>query len=504
MAVDAYGTKERAWAGDSWTSAPRITGITVSSDLAWKQKLRILDKPRESDSSHNGPSKLQRLREKLERAMGEDHRETKGGKAMCERPQESLAAGLIPRQEAQRADKAHGSYLTVPPNLPANSPRFLSFSDHTSPQEKKVGRRCNIRPEPSSGLTGSGLVSNDGFGYGRFEGDVLHKISRQERGSVFRDTAGRYLTSTPPLREERAGVYDQTFYTPPQEDPLRHITPHDELFKHVTGSSSSSVYSRRSEVREVTPSYREASSLDEPRRENVSSSFDHKENSHHPQELFHQAPTLSMYRDEHVNRAEHHRMAASNRPPENSTLMAGSSPGRQDARSRLDHSRMSNVDGFSLLQQMEKDNALFIKNPSFENDREFWTYQPIRDSRPEPELSIDRAFDRRWRERPHPVKNLLEEPALRAQNMVQRFRSGNRMQTDAGAPALGFGSDNLKPNYYVSPRDSAPELGGGRSRGVFGAQQPAWLQSTTSISRQQLGNYPHRPLPSHLSPEFIY
>mmetsp|Transcript_23793 Transcript_23793/g.77540 ORF Transcript_23793/g.77540 Transcript_23793/m.77540 type:complete len:83 (+) Transcript_23793:1451-1699(+) len=75
------------------------------------------------------------------------------------------------------------------------------------------------------------------------------------------------------------------------------------------------------------------------------------------------------------------------------------------------------------------------------------------------------------------------------------------MQTDAGAPALGFGSDNLKPNYYVSPRDSAPELGGGRSRGVFGAQQPAWLQSTTSISRQQLGNYPHRPLPSHLSPE---
>jgi len=487
MAVDAFGTKERAWAGESWTSAPRITGITVSSDLAWKQRLRILDKPRDGATSNHEPSRLQMLKAKLERAMGDDqYRDTRSGKAMCDRPQESLTSGLIPKQEVQRTDRTHGSSFSSPP-MPSNSPRFLSFSNHSSPQEKKVGKRCDIRPDPSSGLTGSGLVSNDGFGYGRFEGDVLHKGARQDRGSVFRDVAGRYLASTPPLSEERVSVHEQSLHTPPRDEP----------FKHPTGSPGSSTYSKRSELREFTPSYREFASYEEAKRESAAASLlEYKEASLHRQESSQQPPNLSLYRDQHANRSEQP-MVGNNRLAENTIAKSDIFPSRQDLRSRLDEGIMRNMDRLSLLQQMEKDNALFIKNPSFEHDRDFWSYQPH--NRQESDTGVDRAADRRWRERSHPVKNLLEEPALRAQNMVQRFRSGNRMHSEAIGAATSFGSDAMRSAFYVSPRESL-ELGGGRFRGAAGAQQqPIWLQS--SLPSQQQGNNPHRPLPSHLSPE---
>eukprot|EP00960_Hanusia_phi_P030440 748626-Hanusia_phi.AAC.3 len=505
MAVDAFGTKERAWAGESWTSAPRITGITVSSDLAWKQRLRILDKPRDGATSNHEPSRLQMLKAKLERAMGDDqYRDTRSGKAMCDRPQESLTSGLIPKQEVQRTDRTHGSSFSSPP-MPSNSPRFLSFSNHSSPQEKKVGKRCDIRPDPSSGLTGSGLVSNDGFGYGRFEGDVLHKGARQDRGSVFRDVAGRYLASTPPLSEERVSVHEQSLHTPPRDEP----------FKHPTGSPGSSTYSKRSELREFTPSYREFASYEEAKRESAAASLlEYKEASLHRQESSQQPPNLSLYRDQHANRSEQP-MVGNNRLAENTIAKSDIFPSRQDLRSRLDedslncpidisHPRLtrwrkttlcsSRIRALSMTETFGRTSPITGKSQTQES-----TEQPIGGGERDVSVIESLLLQLTWDLTAHPVKNLLEEPALRAQNMVQRFRSGNRMHSEAIGAATSFGSDAMRSAFYVSPRESL-ELGGGRFRGAAGAQQqPIWLQS--SLPSQQQGNNPHRPLPSHLSPE---
>lgn len=154
MSVDVFNTKAHAWQGDSWTTAERFRGSngTVAADLAWRERLQREDE-KESQAS--------KLKAKLQRAMIDEDEEEDYSFGS---PQ--LEVGLLPRQEAARADDRLGHQRPHPQPQVQRAPWDVDI-----PERRAMKAGQGVQSD-GGGFRGAGMVVDDGFGYGKVEEHV--------------------------------------------------------------------------------------------------------------------------------------------------------------------------------------------------------------------------------------------------------------------------------------------------------------------------------------------